>query len=99
MRLSLHPRSGTLLHPNQPKSAVFLALGYTIARFTELQEDIRAFATHDAHELGRPSEYGTNYVVSGTIIGPNGNSATIQTIWIVLTGESFPRFVTAYPRP
>jgi hypothetical protein len=33
----------------------------------------------------------------GTITGPAGRSAAIVTAWIVLRGEEFARFVSAYP--
>jgi hypothetical protein len=37
------------------------------------------------------------YVVRGTLNGPSGEAADVITVWIVLDGESAPRFVTAYP--
>lgn len=37
------------------------------------------------------------YVVADTIQGPSGRSAQIVVVWIVLEGEEFPRFVTAFP--
>lgn len=36
------------------------------------------------------------YVVRGTIHGAMA-AAAIVSVWIVLHGEDFPRFVTAYP--
>ena len=29
--------------------------------------------------------------------GPSGRIAQIVVVWIILSGEDFPRFVTAYP--
>ena len=37
------------------------------------------------------------YVVSGRLSGPSGDAAGVITVWIILDGESAPRFVTAYP--
>jgi hypothetical protein len=35
--------------------------------------------------------------VHGTITGPSGRAAGVVAVWIILNGEDFPRFVTAYP--
>jgi hypothetical protein len=43
------------------------------------------------------NEYGQKYEVRGKIEGPTGRSASLVAVWIVLPGEDFPRFVTAYP--
>jgi hypothetical protein len=43
------------------------------------------------------TEYGIKYSISGSITGPNGRSANVVSVWIILTGEDVPRFVTAYP--
>jgi hypothetical protein len=37
------------------------------------------------------------YEARGTIQRPGGKAAVVVTVWIVLRGEDFPRFVTAYP--
>jgi hypothetical protein len=43
------------------------------------------------------SPYGRKYEILGLLTGPNGTSAWIRTIWIVLTDESLPRLVTLIP--
>jgi hypothetical protein len=43
------------------------------------------------------TEYGTKYRVSGSITGPNGRSANVVSVWIIMAGDDTPRFVTAYP--
>ena len=43
------------------------------------------------------SEHGQKFTVRGALSGPNGRSAGIVSIWIILVGETAPRFVTAYP--
>ena len=35
--------------------------------------------------------------VNGILRGPSGREARVTTIWIVKTGEGFPRLVTIYP--
>ena len=41
--------------------------------------------------------YGRKFEVRGTIVGPNGRSARLAAVWIILVGEAVPRFVTAFP--
>ena len=57
---------------------------------------LRLLARGDA-KLGRASPYGQKYEVHARLTGPAGRSAEMVAVWIVLAGEDFPRFVTAYP--
>jgi len=41
--------------------------------------------------------YGHKYAIRATLVGPSGGSADVVSVWVVRTGEEFPRFVTAYP--
>jgi hypothetical protein len=47
--------------------------------------------------LGDANAFGQKYVIHGILQGPNGRGAFTVSVWIVLNGEAFPRFVTAYP--
>ncbi|MFB6249830.1 MAG: DUF6883 domain-containing protein [Salinibacter sp.] len=38
------------------------------------------------------TRHGTTYVVEGPLSG-----AVVRSVWMIRTGESFPRLVTAYP--
>ena len=91
---------GYLLSPvhsvGRHKAVFFNALGYRASEWEQLAGDLQAFASGDAHEIGE-TEYGTKFEVRGTITGPSGRSAAIVTAWIVLKGEEFARFVSAYP--
>jgi hypothetical protein len=46
---------------------------------------------------GTNPQYGQKYAIRATLVGPSGSSADVTSVWIVRTGEDFPRFVTAYP--
>ena len=89
-----------LLSVSQPvgrfKAVFFGVLGYTAAEWKRLEAGLRALLVYEA-ELGEKTEYGQKYVLRGLITGPAGKSAEIVTAWIILEGESRPRFVTAYP--
>ena len=43
------------------------------------------------------STNGQRYAIHATLVGPSGSAASVTSIWIVRTGEDFPRFMTAYP--
>ena len=90
-----------LLSPTHPighfKAVVFNALGYTVENWPLLAEDLLALAKSEPAVPGHPSPYGVKYEVSGKLTGPNGRSAEFTTVWMLKTGESIPRFVTATP--
>ncbi len=79
------------------KAAFFLALGYSAADWEVLAEDLRSHAAANDAVAGVPSEYGQKYEVRGRIGSPAGKGAILVAVWIVLRGEDFPRFVTAFP--
>lgn len=78
------------------KARFFAQLGFEHRNWTILQDELYRFATQDA-QLGGATRFGQKYVVPGTIQGPTGRVAPLMVVWIVLNGEDFPRFVTAYP--
>ena len=78
------------------KARFFTALGFDHQNWTVLQDELHRFAQHEA-QLGGATRFGQKYVVLGTIQGPSGRVAHIVVVWIILKGEDFPRFVTAYP--
>ncbi|WP_411279050.1 DUF6883 domain-containing protein [Gemmatimonas sp.] len=57
------------------------------ARFRILRIHARAAAA---------SVFGQKNAVCGTVHGPSGETALVVTVWIFLTGETRPRFVTAH---
>ena len=40
---------------------------------------------------------GEKFTIRAILIGPNGQSAGVVSVWFIRTGEARPRFVTAYP--
>ena len=78
------------------KAAFFRSLGYDQDGYEALAADLRTLLEDDAETMNI-TEYGIKYSISGSITGPNGRSANVVSVWIILTGEDVPRFVTAYP--
>jgi len=92
---------GYLLSRNHPvgrfKAAFFLTLGYSLEGWRRLEADLRRqHLSQDATREER-TRYGQKYVIRATLVGPSGRSAEVVSVWVVRTGEEFPRFLTAYP--
>lgn len=79
------------------KSVVFLSLGYSAEDWLKLSEDLLSLARSNVARPGQQSDYGQKYEVSGTLMGPNGRTASVTTVWLVPVGDSRPRFITAFP--
>jgi hypothetical protein len=91
-----------LLSPTHPvgrfKAPVFAALGYTQDEWQVLQADLRQIIGQGQAVYGGRNDYGEKYTVLARLKTPGGVSRDIITVWIVLSGENVPRFITAYPR-
>ena len=85
-------------HPvGRAKAQFFESLGFTRAEWHALQSALLRVGRDGEAELGAASVFGQKYVVRGTIQGPSGDTAAIVTVWIMLTGETTPRLITAHP--
>ena len=81
------------------KATFFMALGYSAQDWERLRDDLLALARSGAARPGGPSPHGEKYEVRATLVGPNGRSGLVLSVWIVRSfhGEAFPRFVTVFP--
>ena len=78
------------------KAKFFRSLGFERTDWRALKVEILSLLDNEAKEKER-TEYGQKYEVRGTIQGPSGKRADLVSVWIILEGEYFPRFITAYP--
>jgi hypothetical protein len=86
------------LHPvGRFKAPFFASLGYTVANWQRLEQDMLGLAVSGDAEPGRESPYGQKYEIRGTLNGPSGRSARVLTVWIVRFESNVPQFVTAFP--
>lgn len=79
------------------KAAFFRKFGF---RETDWDAFASALLRHAAqHHIKKieDSLFGRRYTVEGEIGTPDGRAPTIRSIWFILSGETIPRFVTAYP--
>jgi hypothetical protein len=85
-------------HPDGRGKAAYLAqLGYSQGDWLRLEVDLRE--QHLSHEAqpGKYSPYGRKYEILAPLAGPNGATAWVRSIWIVLSDENRPRLVTLIP--
>lgn len=84
-------------HPvGRSKAALFRALGYSPSGWQDLALDLRRHALENEVAATQRTPYGVKHRVRGRLAGPR-RSVVLVTVWIVLDGEDFPRFVTAFP--
>ena len=79
------------------KATFFGSSGYSRDDWELLVANLRAIVASEEATPGDESPFGDKYEVRGTIVGPTGRDAKVVTVWIILAGESAPRFVTAFP--
>lgn len=70
-------------------------LGLGLGDAPELADQIRSAAVTAQATVGLTDAYGTRYTVDMPITGPAGQ-AIIRTGWIIETGHTVPRLVTAF---
>lgn len=89
-----------LLSPAHPvgqfKARYFSVLGYNADGWKTLEAHLRETLESEMVKAIE-GEFGTKYVVQSIIRSPSGTKVGLVTVWIILTGEENPRFVTAYP--
>ena len=79
------------------KARFFRSLGFAEENWPALKAALLRLG-HDGMVTGPlPSDHGSKYLVSDSLTGPNGRSATILTVWIVPEHSKTARLVTAMP--
>jgi hypothetical protein len=92
---------GYLLSPTHPvgrfKARFFAALGYSARDWQTLEADLRIQHLSQDAEPGAETPHGQPYTIRAILKGPNGESASVVTVWFVRSSDQQPHFVTAYP--
>ncbi|ANB61824.1 DUF6883 domain-containing protein [Anoxybacteroides amylolyticum] len=89
------------LNPDHPvggnKARVFQsALGYNKSNADNLMKQIQQKLPQSEAVLGKADQYGQRYTVDMQITGPNGNTTTVRTGWILKPGSDAPEMTTIY---
>lgn len=79
------------------KSRWLAQAGYTIENWQILENDLRIqILSLDATPTGS-TEYGQMYEIRGKLVGPNGKSLSVCTIWMTESATGNTKFITMYP--
>ena len=85
-------------HPHgRFKARFFAALGFRVDRWEELASALRTQHLTQEAELVAAAADGKKFKIRAILVGPDGESAVVVSVWFVRPGEAVPRFVTAYP--
>ena len=88
----------SLAHPIGRSKARFLhAAGFGESNVAALAEALKEIAQTEEIVAVASSPHGAKYIVDGLLTTPSGSRVRLRTVWIVETGEDYPRFVTGYP--
>lgn len=79
------------------KAKFFRSVGFHDDNTGEFQQSLIRLAQIGAVTDSTETAYGKKYVVDGELETPNGDMIRLRTVWIIETGESAPRLVTAHP--
>ncbi len=92
---------GYLLSPTHPvgrfKARFFAALGYSADEWQALEADLRIQHLSQPAQPGPSVPNGQPYTIRAILMGPNGQSASVLSVWFVRSQTGVPHFVTAYP--
>jgi hypothetical protein len=83
--------------PDNDKSKFMALAGYTLSQWKRLEHDIRTQILSGDAALARKTPYGDLFRIRGDLIGPNGVSLRVVTIWMTehVSGET--KLITLFP--
>lgn len=79
------------------KAAFFHKLGYSAENWEALERHLREISLSRDVTTVEETRYGQKFIIEGPLTSPVGETVRIVTVWVILKGQSAPRFVTAYP--
>ena len=92
---------GYLLSDTHPvgrhKAVVFQRYGFMPEWWQEMAAALKKHASDHEITIEEPSPFGKRFIIEGIMQVPDGRAPLVRTVWFLRTGETLPRFVTAYP--
>ena len=83
--------------PDNDKSQFLARAGYSSDNWKRLLEDIRTQILPMEAELMRKTDYGDLFRIRGKLLGPNGVSLGVITIWMAEYASRQTKFITLFP--
>jgi hypothetical protein len=79
------------------KAKLLRAFGFNGENVAMLEQELLQITQTQEVQETIATPHGIKYVIDGMIQTPQGKSLQLRTVWIVDTGQTEPRFVTARP--
>lgn len=86
------------LRRHNDKSRWLYRAGYTIKNWQLLEKDLRRQIMSLAAIPTENTRYGQMYEIKGNLIGPNGKTLSVCTIWMTESATGDTKFITMYPQ-
>jgi hypothetical protein len=83
--------------PDNDKSTFLARAGYSPDNWEQLLEDILTQILPVEAELMRKTAYGDLFRIRGKLLGPNGVSLRVITIWMMERASRETKFITLFP--
>jgi hypothetical protein len=84
--------------PADDKSKFLASAGYTIDNWPQLEADLRRqILPLNAVVSQETNRFGQVYEICGNLVGPNGMSLAVVTIWMMEFETGVVKFITLYP--
>ena len=79
------------------KSRWLVQAGYTLENWQELENDLRVqILSAEATPIDN-TKYGQMHEIRSNLVGPNGETLQVCTIWMTETVTGITKFITMYP--
>jgi hypothetical protein len=83
---------------NPGKAKFFLRFGFTLAHWQELHDASLLHVTIHEYAQEIVVDDGVKYVVDGELQSPDGRNPRVRSVWMIDSGMSNPRLISAYAR-
>jgi hypothetical protein len=85
-------------HPDgKSKARFFRSFGFNDSNSHLLETGLLTIAQTREVDIETKTSFGVKYAIDGELTTPGETIVNVRTVWIIETGEDFPRFVTAHP--
>lgn len=85
------------LRKRNDKSQWLAEAGYILENWRLLERDLREQVLSIDAVPTENTEYGQMYEIRGKMVGPNGKSLAVCTIWMMERATEETKFITIYP--
>ena len=82
--------------PKDDKSNYLRLASYGVHNWPILKDDLIKLVQSEDAVFERTTVFGDTFSVAGSLIGPNGRSLLLKTIWIKENKTGFTKFITLY---